>query len=107
MKDVIIYGDIRDEIFNKRLRDGISLFDYIKGILGKRGSFNNDITLVEQVAQKFADNKQCVPYQEILDAGTVGLLKARHTFMHNYNIKFTTYVARCIDNEIIDYLHNK
>lgn len=107
MKDVIIYGDFRDQVFTKRMKDGISLFDYIKGILGKRESFDNDITLVEQVAQRFADNKQGVPYQEILDAGTVGLLKARHTFTHNFNIRFTTYAIHCIDNEIIDYLHNK
>lgn len=106
MKDIAIYGDRRDELYTRKMKEGI-LYIYVKGILEKRGAFNNDIALVEQVAKKFADNKQGVPYQKILDAGTIGLLKARHTYFGTYNIKYVTYAARCIDNEIIDYLYNK
>jgi len=105
VNNIKVYNDCRDDVINKRLKEGTNLFEYLSDIFTEK-DFNDAKTgLVEQVAKKFSDNRQGVSYSELLNIGAVGLLKARHSYKEKYHITFMTYAARCIDNEIIDYLN--
>ena len=41
---------------------------------------------------------------DLISIGTIGLIKAIHTFKPDKNIKLATYASRCIENEILMYL---
>ena len=41
---------------------------------------------------------------DLISIGTIGLVKAIHTFKPDKNIKLATYASRCIENEILMYL---
>ena len=43
-------------------------------------------------------------YEDFVSVGTIGLIKAVATFDASKDIKFATYAARCIENEILMYL---
>lgn len=43
-------------------------------------------------------------YEDLISAGSIGLIKAVSTFDHKRNIRFATYAAKCIDNEIKMYI---
>ena len=42
--------------------------------------------------------------EDLISIGTIGLVKAIHTFKPDKNIKLATYASRCIENEILMYL---
>ena len=46
-------------------------------------------------------------YEDIVSIGTIGLIKAASTFEKSKNIKFATYAARCINNEIFMYFRKE
>ena len=39
--------------------------------------------------------------EDLISVGTIGLMKAIHTFQVGKNIKLATYASRCIENEIL------
>ena len=49
-------------------------------------------------------NLRLVVYLALISIGTIGLVKAIHTFKPDKNIKLATYASRCIENEILMYL---
>ena len=42
--------------------------------------------------------------EDLISIGTIGLIKAIHSFNPEKNIKLATYASRCIENEILMYL---
>ena len=62
----------------------------------------HNMRLVAHVVKKY----QCQDYdtEDLLSAGTIGLIKAINTFNTGKNIKLATYASRCIENEILMYL---
>lgn len=46
-------------------------------------------------------------YDDIVSIGTIGLIKAAATFDQSKNIKFATYAAQCINNEIFMHFRKK
>lgn len=44
---------------------------------------------------------------DLISIGTIGLIKAVSTFKSDKNIKFATYAARCIENEILMFFRNQ
>lgn len=44
---------------------------------------------------------------DLISIGTIGLIKAVSTFKTDKNIKFATYAARCIENEILMFFRNQ
>lgn len=46
-------------------------------------------------------------YEDLVSVGTIGLIKAASTFDESKNIKFSTYAARCINNEIFMYFRKE
>ena len=62
----------------------------------------HNLRLVVYIAKKF-DNTS-VGVEDLISIGTIGLIKAIHTFNPEKNIKLATYASRCIENEILMYL---
>ncbi|MEG1992507.1 MAG: RNA polymerase sporulation sigma factor SigE [Acetivibrio sp.] len=62
----------------------------------------HNLRLVVYIAKKF-DNTG-IGVEDLISIGTIGLIKAIHTFKPDKNIKLATYASRCIENEILMYL---
>jgi RNA polymerase sporulation-specific sigma factor len=68
----------------------------------KKLLIEHNLRLVVYIAKKF-DNTG-IGVEDLISIGTIGLIKAIHTFNPNKNIKLATYASRCIENEILMYL---
>jgi len=62
----------------------------------------HNLRLVVYIARKFENTG--VGIEDLMSIGTVGLIKAVHTFVPSKKIKLATYASRCIENEILMYL---
>ncbi|MBQ2748911.1 MAG: sigma-70 family RNA polymerase sigma factor [Clostridia bacterium] len=69
----------------------------IKEILIER-----NLRLVVYLARKYESSG--TPLEDLVSIGTIGLIKAIHTFRPDKNIKLATYASRCISNEILMHL---
>ena len=70
--------------------------------VAKKNLIEHNLRLVVYIAKKF-DNTG-VGVEDLISIGTIGLIKAIHTFNPDKNIKLATYASRCIENEILMYL---
>lgn len=61
----------------------------------------HNMRLVVHVAKRYC---QSVDHEELISIGSAGLLKAVRTFNIDKGTQFSTYGAKCIDNEILMYL---
>lgn len=68
----------------------------------KKLLIEHNLRLVVYIAKKF-DNTG-IGVEDLISIGTIGLIKAIHTFNREKNIKLATYASRCIENEILMYL---
>lgn len=62
----------------------------------------HNLRLVVYIAKKFENSG--VSIEDLISIGTIGLIKAVHTFRPEKKIKLATYASRCIENEILMYL---
>lgn len=62
----------------------------------------HNLRLVVYIARKFENTG--VGIEDLVSIGTIGLIKAVHTFCPSKKIKLATYASRCIENEILMYL---
>ncbi len=62
----------------------------------------HNLRLVVYIARKFTNTG--IDIEDLISIGTIGLIKAVHTFDVDKNIKLATYASRCIENEILMYL---
>ncbi len=58
--------------------------------------------LVVYVARKFENTGILI--EDLISIGSIGLIKAIHSFDPGKNIKLATYASRCIENEILMFL---
>ena len=63
----------------------------------------HNLRLVVYVAKRY-DNTTSCSLEDLISIGTIGLVKAIHTFKSDKNIKLATYASRCIENEILMFL---
>ncbi len=63
-----------------------------------------NLRLVAHVCKKYGNIK--VDQEDLLSIGTIGLIKGINTFNIEKGAKLSTYVSRCIDNEILMYLRS-
>ena len=63
-----------------------------------------NLRLVAHVCKKYASTK--VEQDDLISIGTIGLIKGINSFKPSKNVKLSTYVSRCIDNEILMYLRS-
>lgn len=57
-----------------------------------------NLRLVAHIAKKYSDDKTL---EDLISIGTIGLIKGINTFNPKKNSKLSTYIARCIENEIL------
>ena len=63
-----------------------------------------NLRLVAHVCKKY--NIPNMDNEDLISIGTIGLIKGINTFNTNKGVRFATYAARCIDNEILMYLRS-
>ena len=63
-----------------------------------------NLRLVAHVVKKYANTK--VEQDDLISIGTIGLIKGINSFNVEKGSKLSTYVSRCIDNEILVYLRS-
>ena len=61
----------------------------------------HNLRLVAHIAKKYSDDKNA---EDIISIGTIGLIKGISSFMPEKNKKLSSYVSRCIENEVLMYL---
>jgi len=62
----------------------------------------HNLRLVVYIAKKFESTG--IGIEDLISIGTIGLIKAIHTYKSDKNIKLATYASRCIENEILMYI---
>ncbi len=63
-----------------------------------------NLRLVAHVSKKYQVTN--VDQDDLISIGTIGLIKGINSFDSSKNIKLATYVARCIENEILMFLRS-
>ncbi len=63
-----------------------------------------NLRLVAHVSKKYASTN--IDQDDLISIGSIGLIKGINSFDSSKNIKLATYVARCIENEILMYLRS-
>lgn len=61
-----------------------------------------NLRLVAHVAKKYTNTKS--EQEDLISIGTIGLIKGINSFSVEKGSKLSTYVSRCIDNEILMHL---
>ena len=63
-----------------------------------------NLRLVAHVCKKYSNTN--VDQDDLISIGTIGLIKGINSFNVDKGSKLSTYVSRCIDNEILMYLRS-
>lgn len=63
-----------------------------------------NLRLVAHICKKYSTTN--VDMDDLISIGTIGLIKGINSFDNSKGVKLATYVARCIDNEILMYLRS-
>ena len=78
---------------------------YMKGDIEARNVLiERNLRLVAHISKKY--NGTNVGADDLISIGTIGLIKGINTFKVDKNVRLSTYVARCIDNEILMFLRS-
>ena len=64
----------------------------------------HNLRLVAHIAKKYDNSKE--DPDDLISIGTIGLIKGIDSFSKSKNTKLNTYVARCIENEILMHFRN-
>ncbi len=64
----------------------------------------HNLRLVAHIVKKYDNTKE--DSDDLISIGTIGLIKGVDSFSNSKNTKLNTYVARCIENEILMYFRN-
>ena len=83
-----------EKIYLEQMKNGN---DEARNVLIER-----NLRLVAHVVKKYSNTK--VDQDDLISIGTIGLIKGINTFNVDKGSKLSTYVSRCIDNEILMYL---
>lgn len=61
-----------------------------------------NLRLVAHISKKYTSTN--VDQEDLISIGTIGLIKGINSFKTSKGTKLSTYISRCIDNEILMYL---
>ena len=64
----------------------------------KDNLIKHNLRLVAHIVKKYSSSGEA---EDLISVGTIGLIKALNTFSYDKNTMFSTYAARCIENEIL------
>ena len=76
-----------------------------KNLDAKDKLVHHNLRLVAHVSKKYSSST--IPSEDLISIGIIGLIKAINSFDYTKGIKFATYAARCIDNEILMALRSE
>ncbi len=62
-----------------------------------------NLRLVAHIAKKYADENNL---EDLISIGTIGLIKGINTFNPEKNPRLSSYIARCIENEVLMVLRS-
>ncbi len=85
-----------EEIYIQNLENGD---EEARNILIER-----NLRLVAHICKKYTSTK--VEQDDLISIGTIGLIKGINSFKSDKKVRLSTYVSRCIDNEILMYLRS-
>ncbi len=71
----------------------------------KNALIEKNLRLVAHVCKKYGNAN--IELDDLISIGTIGLIKGVNSFKQSKGVKLSTYVSRCIDNEILMYLRSK
>ena len=63
-----------------------------------------NLRLVAHISKKYTGSN--CDQEDIISIGTIGLIKGINSYKSNKGVKLATYVARCIENEILMHLRS-
>lgn len=66
--------------------------------MAKNILIEHNLRLVAHIAKKYAGENN---FDDLVSVGTIGLIKGINTFNPEKTSKLTTYIARCIENEVL------
>ena len=61
----------------------------------------HNLRLVAHIVKKYDNNNEDI--DDLISIGTIGLIKGIDSFNSSKNSKLTTYISKCIENEILMY----
>ena len=64
----------------------------------------HNLRLVAHIAKKYSDEKNS---EDLISIGTIGLIKGINTFNPQKAKKLSTYIARCVENEVLMYFRSR
>ena len=70
----------------------------------KKVLIERNLRLVAHIAKKYSTSS--VEQEDIISIGTIGLIKGINSYQKDKGVKLATYVARCIENEILMYFRS-
>jgi len=77
---------------------------HLGSIEARNKLIEHNLRLVAHIVKKYEskDNNQ----DDLISIGTIGLIKGIDSFKRDKKIKITTYVAKCIENELLMYFRS-
>lgn len=74
----------------------------LKGNIEARNKLiEHNLRLVAHIVKKFESTNHDI--DDLIGIGTIGLIKGIDTYSPDKNVKLTTYIAKCAENEILMY----
>ena len=101
-------GSYSNDVFPEPLSNKEEHLCIIKKMEGDIASRNklieHNLRLVAHIAKKF--DSKLVSTDDLISIGTIGLIKGINSFSGDKGFKLSTYISRCIENEILMYFRN-
>lgn len=63
-----------------------------------------NLRLVAHISKKYTSST--IPIDDLISIGTIGLIKGINSYNFKKGIKLSTYISRCIENEILMFFRN-
>ena len=64
----------------------------------------HNLRLVAHIVKKYDNNTN--DNDDLISIGTIGLIKGIDSYSKSHNTRITTYIAKCVENEIRMYFRN-
>ena len=102
---VFFTGAYSNNVFPNRLtkeEEELYIARMLKGDKEARNILiERNLRLVAHIVKKFESNTNDI--DDLIGIGTIGLIKGIDSFSPQKNVKLTTYIAKCAENEILMY----
>ncbi len=85
-----------EKIYVKRMQDGD---EEAKNLL-----IEHNLRLVAHVCKKYSNTN--IDQDDLISIGSIGLIKGINSYNPTKSIKLSTYISKCIDNEILMFLRS-